>query len=407
MAAQTAQNQLQQPLQDTVTALLTGRVELAEELATYLNAQDDEPRKVGVEDLVLASCRSNVTVMLDYIARSVPLESITASAELLGYTRTMVRSGLSHDSVMRGYRRGTTFLVQKWVTQVGELGLPADVSVQLISHGSGYLLGWLEVMLEQLSMEFRAEMSRLSLERSHARLDDITALLRASGDDDLVGVDQRLGYRLARSHLAMVLYDATRGPAHEDALDAAVRSVTGRLGVSTRLAVHADTRTMWCWVPWPADREVDVSLVDVPVLAGVGRVGTGIAGFRRSHREAVDALRVARTADAATPSVVKYDEVDVVALCTADVARAREFIQFELGALAGDDPITARQRNTLSAFYSADSNFRATATQLGLHHNTVRYRLEQIEHRLGRGVQQRRLSLELALRLAEYIEPQR
>ncbi|MFE4002458.1 helix-turn-helix domain-containing protein [Nocardioides sp. YIM B13467] len=40
------------------------------------------------------------------------------------------------------------------------------------------------------------------------------------------------------------------------------------------------------------------------------------------------------------------------------------------------------------------SNFGATAARLGLHHNTIRYRLDQIAELLGRPPTERRLQLE-------------
>jgi DNA-binding PucR family transcriptional regulator len=82
------------------------------------------------------------------------------------------------------------------------------------------------------------------------------------------------------------------------------------------------------------------------------------------------------------------------------MAACRAFVAEQLGPLGGDTDEACRLRATLEAFFDSNSNFRATAARLGIHHNTVRYRLEQIERLLDRPIGHQRLKLELALHLA-------
>ncbi|MEN0140335.1 MAG: helix-turn-helix domain-containing protein, partial [Rhodococcus sp. (in: high G+C Gram-positive bacteria)] len=70
-----------------------------------------------------------------------------------------------------------------------------------------------------------------------------------------------------------------------------------------------------------------------------------------------------------------------------------------------DDPEARGHRKTLAAFYAADGNYRATAAVLGVHHNTVRYRVQQAGRLAGRELDKRDLSVELALQLADLIDP--
>ena len=46
------------------------------------------------------------------------------------------------------------------------------------------------------------------------------------------------------------------------------------------------------------------------------------------------------------------------------------------------------------------ANYRAAARQLGVHHNTVVYRITQAEELLGHSVREGRVQLEVALDLA-------
>ena len=75
------------------------------------------------------------------------------------------------------------------------------------------------------------------------------------------------------------------------------------------------------------------------------------------------------------------------------------FIAEKLGPLAVETNEARRLRATLKGFFDANSNLRAAGTCLGIHHNTVRYRLERAEALLGRSVREHRLHLEIALQL--------
>jgi DNA-binding PucR family transcriptional regulator len=92
-------------------------------------------------------------------------------------------------------------------------------------------------------------------------------------------------------------------------------------------------------------------------------------------------------------------------VCSTDPNWCRSFIRDELGRLGADDEAARRARETLEGFFAANSNFRITAARLGIHHNTVRYRLDRAEQLLGRPIAERRLALELALNLARQLRP--
>jgi hypothetical protein len=385
-------------VQRAVTAMLADRSALADDIASYLIGRITEIRDLHVEDLVRASCRANMTAILDNLARQVPSSAIAVSTEVLDYTHAMVRRELSLDAVMSGYRMGAVYFVQRWIDTVAVIPLDQGRSIAAIKIGSAYIWDMIEVVCQQLTLEYRAEAARLRSKRSRARLEGVRAVLAGSTEEPGV-LSRRLGYPIQASHVAMVVYAVSDEPGERIALDAAWRELTRGVSAS-RLAVHADTRILWCWLARRAETSFEPVLSQHGVVVGVGRTGVGPEGFRRSHREAVAALRVAQIASGHVPAVLHYDDVSVAALCTADEAFARRFVHDELGPLLGADHTSRMQRETLAAFYAANSNYRATAAALGVHHNTVRYRLEQIEHRLGRPVSDRRLALEVAVHLA-------
>jgi DNA-binding PucR family transcriptional regulator len=134
------------------------------------------------------------------------------------------------------------------------------------------------------------------------------------------------------------------------------------------------------------------------VRVTLGMCHPGVAGFRLAHLEAIAALTVAERDDS---PVIRYEDVEVACLAAGilcDDARAA-FVRRELGDLVGSEHATRRLRATLRAYLKQGGDAAATGELLSLHANTVRYRIRQAEQRLGRGINHRRVQLELALEI--------
>jgi len=78
----------------------------------------------------------------------------------------------------------------------------------------------------------------------------------------------------------------------------------------------------------------------------------------------------------------------------------RRFVAQQLGDLAAEDKSVARLRETLRVFLEENGSFQNAAERLGVHKNTVAYRIRRAEELLGHGVRERQLELQTALRLA-------
>jgi DNA-binding PucR family transcriptional regulator len=159
-----------------------------------------------------------------------------------------------------------------------------------------------------------------------------------------------------------------------------------------------DSNTAWCWIPTSSANRA--SLERSGVICGQGRPGTGLEGFRVSHQEALEAVRVARLTRGLHRTLYHFEDVQLLSVCSHDPAALRTFVTSVLGGLAAPTPLAERLRETLSGFYTANCNFRAAALRLDLHHNSVRYRVTQAEEMLGRAYDVRRLDTEVALQLA-------
>jgi GGDEF-like domain/PucR C-terminal helix-turn-helix domain len=367
--------------------------------AAYIEAAMPEITDPDVLELIRASCHANCNALLDGLLRGVPLDAMAPSAEVIQTTRALVRHGLSLTAVVRGYQLGTTYWGERWAHAVESHCTDPSLAVGAIGQGTTFLLGWLERVIDRLAAEYRDEAERLTREGSFARVAEVRRAL-TDGELDVDAMSRRLGYDLSGRHVAVVL--SRRNHEDDAALEATARALAGAITSARPLVVRVDVDTTWCWVPvrelgeLPAPHEA--------VLVGVGRPATGLEGFRRSHREACEALRVARIAGRPGGTLTRYADVELAALCSADADACRAFVAAELGPLGADSEEARRLRATLEAFFEASSNFRSTAARLGLHHNTVRYRLGQAEKLLGHSAGERRLQLELALHLAARLD---
>ena len=135
----------------------------------------------------------------------------------------------------------------------------------------------------------------------------------------------------------------------------------------------------------------------------IGSPASGVDGFARSHREAMQARRVAELAGRRPGSVVAYGDVALTALASADLDHARAFVLRELGPLAADDDDTLRLSGTLSVYLEERSSPRRTAERLGVHPNTVANRIRAAQELLGEPIEDRVSELLVALRLATVV----
>lgn len=126
---------------------------------------------------------------------------------------------------------------------------------------------------------------------------------------------------------------------------------------------------------------------------------------RASFRSALACLALAeRSASVMTGGLVRAEDVPVALLLASDPALARRIRDTHLAPLHGLAP-PARERlgATLAAWLDSPGEPLAVATRLGVHVQTVRYRMRQLHALFGDSLRDpdRRFEIALALRLPE------
>jgi purine catabolism regulator len=120
------------------------------------------------------------------------------------------------------------------------------------------------------------------------------------------------------------------------------------------------------------------------LVVGVGRAVKAVRDIPISHRDAQITVRYLD--GQAEPGILCFDKLDVVTQLLAEVPLERlEVTAGPIAAVLRENPI---QLEALRAYFANDRDIQAAADSIFLHPNTLRYRLERLEHKLGRSLRE-------------------
>jgi len=361
--------------------------------AVYAHLQEAVPDAPGVQDAVYqAGLMAAVAAVFDYLLQAVehgPEWSAPVPSEAAAQARRAARAGVSAGTVLRRYVAGHRRLGELIAQELGGAGAPEHQPVLL------YVRQTQERLLERLAalIEHEYEQERRRIERSpgQRRLELVRGLL--AGQAPPRGALAQLGYELEGWHLGAIAL----GPAASDTLER-LRPL-GRL-----LVVSESEETAWGWIG-SARKLVPADLVrlhgeSAAASLAVGEPASGIDGWRRTHRQAQDALQVLLRKP---QPCVRYADVALLAPWLAQPDRARGLVELYLSPLDVQRDKGVLLRLTLRVYLDSGRNASAAARTLGIDRRTLAHRLEKIECCLGHTLSVRLPELEVALRLHELL----
>jgi sugar diacid utilization regulator len=262
------------------------------------------------------------------------------------------------------------------------------------------------VALEHGATVLAVELSRLrGMAETELRLgrDLVEDLLSGSDDEASYGRAQALGYDLARPH-RVVIVELSDGGSH-DQLFHAVRRAAQDLQAGTLLVGRGRTVVLLADADpsWEALRAaVTAAAGGLPCRLGVGTPAERPAEFPRSYREAQLALRM-QLATGSTQQSTAFDELGVYRILAElqDTAAVERFVSQWLSALLDyDEQKGAELVLTLTRYLERGRNHEATASAVGVHRSTLKYRLQRIAEISGHdlGDPETSFNLQLATR---------
>ncbi len=383
---------------------------VARELSDMIHAQISELD----HDLRLAtheSCRANLGAIMSMLSEGLLPGLATAPPEALAYAKEYVRRGLGLETLQRAYRIGQATLSRMWLEELRIRADDAEELADTFGFFNEWLFQWVETLEHRLTEYYMVERERRLRGTSAMRSEQVRMILDGS-PIDIRNASATLRYELDRRHVAYVVWttgatlDAPNGNVLFGEMERVAADVAALMGATDHLTVPLGGY-LACWAGFRQAPRAETLTGTLPLVTNswinvaLGQVGDRIVGFRRSHEEAVLARRVHQLrSQERQPTCVRFSDVALEVMLTYSREEARRFVAQQLGDLAGEDKSVARLRDTLRVFLEENGSFQNAAARLGVHKNTVAYRIRRAEELLGHGVKERQLELQTALRLA-------
>lgn len=388
-------------IREVAERMLASSDTAAEELTAAAHESADYRTLLDDPQLVAADRRMNKTNMVHWLSANLqdPGARVPPSSDpdILQFARDVVRRGLDmHDlGSWRGAQYGAW---STWVdvcfavtSDLDELRALMKVSERSMSTFIDDSMAALDDYVEKE----RVELARGASAERHATVQ----LLLEGAPIARDRAESRLGYALTGSHVAAIVWSDSTDEA--TSLDTAAEAIMRSCGAPRRLTLNASASALWVWVPAGAAPSVEAAETALADLAGVrvalGRPGQDLEGFRRSHLDALAAQRVLARVGSAR-RVVRFEDVALISVLTADMAQADQFVSDTLGDLATAD---ATLRDTALTYVRERFNASAAAEKLYTHRNTVERRLARVDQLLPASLADNAASVVAALMLLQ------
>ena len=360
---------------------LSWAVETGEQIATAVtDLVPAQGEGAHVHALRRATTSSSLRALL-LIAGVEPAEGLIGP-ETVQVARDFARRGVSLDDLLRGIRLGFSGLAAALLDAADSL-VENDRAAEM-KRISLLLFQQFDSFTDVAADEYRQEKDDHAATVSAARLDAVQRILAGDDPADQKATERLLDYPLdAPRHLALVAWNPTADDSAEPSLRSIVEQAYRSVGTyGPTLALPVGSHAMWSWRAveqslTPPSTGLDARLHGWQVA--VGQVGGGLAGFRRTHRQAraVEEL-VIRRRRASASSVTAHEDVELAALLTNDATAAREFVTRHLGPLADTDDVRMGElRDTLRSYLDRERSTVKVAADQHISRNTVTYRVQQ------------------------------
>jgi DNA-binding PucR family transcriptional regulator len=383
---------------------------LAQEMADFLMESIPELGRADDQDFrrgLLLSCESNVTAIWSQLLTGGSLESVAPPADAIAWAHELVHRGVELPALLRAYRLGHGLAERRLEEAATELEIEPELRWRVLARISHFLFAYIDKICTVLVTDYERERAQWIRGAAAARVELVSSILERDPVDPRAATE-KLRYDVTRRHVAMIVWTDPPPAAQQiGSLENEAIGLSSALGGGPTLTVAMGERVVWAWTSGAQLNDDPAALghrMGDGVRAAIGTRREGLLGMAESHDEARVARRVAELRALRPGAVVGYRAADLTALLTADPLEAVRFTEAELGELLETNDAAARLRGTLQVYLEENLSPARTARRLGIHQNTVVYRVKQTQEMLGCAIDERRLRLEVALRLSDVID---
>ncbi|MCD0448742.1 helix-turn-helix domain-containing protein [Actinocorallia sp. API 0066] len=319
------------------------------------------------EDVREFSART-VTEQLTCMASGVRVSTATARDNAC----RRARQGVPIDALLHAYRIGYRVV---WEALVAEAKTLPDLSLDEFSRASTVMWALADLTSEVVNAVYRETMVAASRDDERQRLLLLDALFEGRVADWalLGGTGQALGLPARGPYLSVV--------ASRDDDPTRLERALLRHGLSSAWRPRPDRLEGIVAVPRAHDPELALEQLDTLVSSQAG-----LSPSYDALRETAQSLRLAALAKAALPvkarGATTLDADPIAALVAATPDLAARLVTTHLRPLL-DHPDSAPLLETLEAWLETGGSTADVAARLYYHRNTVRNRLDRIEHLTG------------------------
>jgi DNA-binding PucR family transcriptional regulator len=383
--------------------------ELGEAMADSLIADIPEFRGAGDDDVragLVVSCTSNLEAIKQGLIAGSSIDDLSPPPGAIAWAHELVHRGMPLAALLRAYRLGHELFERTFAQAVSDMEPDPDVRWRALSEATRYMFGYIDVISTQLVDDYETERAQWLRGAAAAQAELIHAIVDGQVVDEPRAI-ATLGHELRAPQVGFIVWREDRRVGAAADLAQVARALAMELGGTQTLLLPLGEHVVWAWTaggrPGTSFPKRSTLLAD-GIGAAVGTPHPGIAGMSRSHHEARAARRVGDLFGSRPGAILRYHAVALHSLISADPAQAASFAATELGELGGEGDPLRRLRATLATYLDERLSPARTARRLGIHHNTVVYRVKRAEELLGHAIDDRRLELEIALRLFDPID---
>ena len=349
---------------DEIASTMVGAYEV--EIPAYASIHDE-----ALRDDVHAVSSAMVRCWLHVMSTGEPITTELLTPMTQG-ARRRAAQGVDLQSMLRAYRVGIRVMWSEitaspvWRGQVLQ-GVMAQVATWALDFG--------DRISTAVAAAYLDESEHLAREREHRRSALLNVILAGPVSepiDDPEELELRHSVAVARVSPDLTLLE----------LEQTGQLLEERVGAILWTVRH---RSVVAAVPLPADTGRDQLIRTLVRLAqerkieaiGLGGRAEGVAETRQSYAEAISALRFEPLLGTSTSQVHDFQELGPLIALVENPDRARRFAQSALEPL-GDLDRRTFLLPTLEAYLVHQGRMKQAAADLGVHMNTVKYRLKEL-----------------------------
>ena len=368
----------------------------------------------GVVELLGASVEGNIDTILRALRYDIAVQRVEAPAAALEYARRLAQHGVPVNALVRAYRLGQRRVTELVLGEVRALDIEPSTRLAVIEAIGAMLFEYIDWISQQVVVVYEDERERWLENQNNVRALRVREVMAEDKPIDIDAATTSIGYPLRWHHVALVMWYPDLGAEAGELvrLQRFLRELAHAVqAAASPLFVAADRVTGWGWLSYHTAAPDAVSSVrqfalnrpDSPSVT-IGTMAPGLDGFRASHREAEGARGVAVAGGVHEPAVIAAADpgVSIAALLAGNIVAAGEWVSKVLGDLAVDSESDARLRDTLHLYLRCGCSYTGAAEELGLHFNSVKYRVSRALARRGRPMDADRLDVEVALVLCQW-----